>query len=305
MIKAYLFDIDGTLADCQHRVHHVQNGRKDWKAFFDAMPDDPPIVPVVELYNRLWYAPDHGTAMIVVTARPDDYLEQTKHWLIKHIGGYDRLYMRKAGDYRADAIVKKEILDQIRADGYDPVLVVDDRTQVVNMWRENGIMCLQAAPDGTEQSTYAGQELFHMLIGPTAAGKSTYCRANYKPIDVISTDEIREQFGWGHTTEDLAKTFGYVHGLIKTRLEQGIFTVLDATNLRRRDRLEVLRHVPRGIRVRYLVFDRALQDKLRDRDWRPEHLVTRYDQRFRSGLRDILTGDGLEHVVVEDCRYSQ
>jgi hypothetical protein len=29
-----LVDIDGTLADCTHRLHHIQKQPKDWDAFF-------------------------------------------------------------------------------------------------------------------------------------------------------------------------------------------------------------------------------------------------------------------------------
>jgi FMN phosphatase YigB (HAD superfamily) len=36
-MKAILFDVDGTLANCEHRVHHVQNGNRDWNKFFAEM----------------------------------------------------------------------------------------------------------------------------------------------------------------------------------------------------------------------------------------------------------------------------
>jgi hypothetical protein len=31
------------------------------------------------------------------------------------------------------------------ADGYEPIMVFDDRNQVVKMWRERGIVCAQVA----------------------------------------------------------------------------------------------------------------------------------------------------------------
>ena len=61
-------------------------------------------------------------------------------------GLYERLYMRAEQDYRADDIVKSEILDQIIADGFQPDMVFDDRNRVCDMWRERGIRCLQVAP---------------------------------------------------------------------------------------------------------------------------------------------------------------
>lgn len=56
-----------------------------------------------------------------------------------------RLRMRRAGDHRPDDIVKREILDQMRADGWRPVMAFDDRARVVKMWREAGIPCAQVA----------------------------------------------------------------------------------------------------------------------------------------------------------------
>ena len=40
MSKCYIFDLDGTLADCAHRLHHIQKEQKDWKAFFAAVGAD-------------------------------------------------------------------------------------------------------------------------------------------------------------------------------------------------------------------------------------------------------------------------
>jgi hypothetical protein len=54
--------------------------------------------------------------------------------------------MRKKGDYRDDAVVKIELLQQIRADGFNPLIAFDDRNRVVDAWRANGIICAQVAP---------------------------------------------------------------------------------------------------------------------------------------------------------------
>ena len=55
------------------------------------------------------------------------------------------MLMRRTKDYRSDDIVKKEMLDEMRAIGYNPTLVFDDRDRVVKMWRENGLRCFQVA----------------------------------------------------------------------------------------------------------------------------------------------------------------
>ena len=61
--------------------------------------------------------------------------------------------MRAAGDYRADDIVKRELLATIRADGFEPVIAIDNRQRVVDMWREEGLICLQAADPARSRMT--------------------------------------------------------------------------------------------------------------------------------------------------------
>lgn len=301
-MRAIIFDIDGTLSDVEHRRQHLPN----WGKFFGDMHLDPPIEPVVWLarHHYLEWVNYEEVATLVVSARPDDYRDVTEEWLNKHVydGMWkDHLYMRKAGDYRQDAIVKAEILQQIMDDGYEPFLVVDDRPQVVEMWRSYGITTLQCAPDEVLPK-HDGKNCLTMLVGPSGAGKSTWCELNAHPHDVLSTDQLREQYGWGHSPEDLNKTWNYAHSLLKARLENGIKTVFDATNLKRKDRLNLLRHVPKGQYVTYVVIDRPLDEKIRDRRWRPEELILKHHRTFQSQLKDILAGDNLPNVAVIDKR---
>ena len=56
------------------------------------------------------------------------------------------LFMRKQGDHRSDDEVKKDIYEKILKNLYTVELVIDDRNQVVNMWRDLGLSCWQVAP---------------------------------------------------------------------------------------------------------------------------------------------------------------
>ena len=82
----------------------------------------------------------------IVSCRLEKYRSATEEWLNKHDLPYEKLYMRRKGDRRDDTIVKFELLEQIQADGYDPVLVFEDRDRVVQMWRDAGLKCLQVKP---------------------------------------------------------------------------------------------------------------------------------------------------------------
>ena len=145
--RCVIFDIDGTLADCTHRLHFVKHGKRDWDGFFAAMGAGGIVEPVREL---LWAVARGDFPIVICSGRPERYRDVMQNWLGRNGIGYDALYMRPDGDFRADHIVKKQILDGMRADGFEPFLVIDDRQRVVDMWREDGLVCLQDAPERPE-----------------------------------------------------------------------------------------------------------------------------------------------------------
>lgn len=141
MTPAYIFDIDGTLADITHRLYHIQKEPKDWKRFFADCTHDQPITHMVALCSLLIdYVP-----VLFVSGRSDEVRRETLEWLHKYKLYGKKLYMRKAGDHKPDHLLKLELLANIRADGYEPVMVFDDRTAVVQAWRKAGIPCAQVA----------------------------------------------------------------------------------------------------------------------------------------------------------------
>jgi phosphoglycolate phosphatase-like HAD superfamily hydrolase len=140
-MRTVIFDIDGTLANGTHRQRHLTAPKKDWDAFYAAMGEDTAIQPIIDLANQL--ACDYH--IVLCTGRPSNYREVTERWLYDHDVPRSALYMRAEGDFRDDTIVKREMLAQMREAGFEPWLVVDDRTKVVRMWREEGLVCLQCA----------------------------------------------------------------------------------------------------------------------------------------------------------------
>jgi osmotically-inducible protein OsmY len=92
---------------------------------------------------------DAGCTILIASGRGEEQREVTETWL-QNVAGvgdlYSKLYMRPAMDYRSDDVIKSEILDQMIADGYLPTMAVDDRNQVVNMFRSRGLRVLQVAP---------------------------------------------------------------------------------------------------------------------------------------------------------------
>lgn len=144
-------DLDGTLANCEHRVHHVRNKPKNWDAFYAGVKDDSVNEPIQCILSALsdWQNSTAGPTFrfVFCSGRPERCREDTIWWLDKEFGFWEpesQLFMRKDGDFRADYIVKQEILDA-HIDKERVLFVLDDRQQVVDMWRRNGLTCLQVA----------------------------------------------------------------------------------------------------------------------------------------------------------------
>lgn len=137
--KAIIVDLDGTLCDCEHRRHFVE--LKDWKSFYQNLVTDPIHEWCASIIRR--FVVDH--AIILVTGRPEEYRAATRAWLCEHGIPFHLLFMRADGDYRKDCVVKEEIYLAYIKPGYQVSFCVDDRQQVVDMWRKNGLTCLQCA----------------------------------------------------------------------------------------------------------------------------------------------------------------
>lgn len=147
-LPVVIMDIDGTLANAEHRVHLISDWSpdgllqsKNWPEFLARAVDDTVNEEIRALNNAMY-----GIAQIfVVTGRSEDSRDMTVAWLKKHGITYDRLYMRPTGDYREDCQVKSEVLDQILAEDRKILFAVEDRKRVTAMWRARGVRCLQVA----------------------------------------------------------------------------------------------------------------------------------------------------------------
>ena len=105
------------------------------------MGEDEPNLPIVNLYKTLW---DSGTYDLqILTGRNEAFRKVTETWLTWNEIPFNRVLMRADKDNRPDNIIKGEILAQLLSEGRDIAFAIDDRQQVVDMWRANGVTCLQ------------------------------------------------------------------------------------------------------------------------------------------------------------------
>lgn len=167
-----IVDVDGTIADCADRraklgpfIRHRDGcsgsigagpeglccascgakPKKDWDAFYQSIEKDLPIDPIIRLVRTLYQG---LYDILIVSGRPLDKAGlATEDWLLDHLTRsgihYRHLFMRAGGDFRDDFVVKKEILDLLPKKKI--AYVLDDRNQVVEMWRKNGLTTLQVA----------------------------------------------------------------------------------------------------------------------------------------------------------------
>lgn len=141
--KAIIVDLDGTLCDVEHRVHHVKSKPKNWGAFNQAMDQDKPYFWCIELIAAM-KARDYK--IYFVTGRDENFRKMTTEWLERHNVHYDELHMRRDQDFREDSEVKEEIYINKIEKTSQVLFVVDDRKSVVERWRKLGLTCLQCAP---------------------------------------------------------------------------------------------------------------------------------------------------------------
>lgn len=150
-MKSIIIDLDGTLANVDHRTHFVRQDSPQWDEFYSACDKDIPNPWCVILMNSFV---SKGFPVLIVSARRDTEKVKTLKWLSDYGIPYDQLVMlRKGNENTADTVLKKRWLDGFGRDNI--IFVVDDRQKVVDMWREEGVVCLQCYswPEHEKRST--------------------------------------------------------------------------------------------------------------------------------------------------------
>jgi len=133
---AIICDLDGTLA--------IHNGRGPFE--YDKCDTDLVNEAIARIIYDYTKSPVNGNNIIFMSGREDSCKTKTLNWIQDNTRITDfKLYMRKTGDFRKDSIIKKEIFDTYIKDQYYIDFILDDRDQVVKMWRDMGLTCLQVA----------------------------------------------------------------------------------------------------------------------------------------------------------------
>lgn len=135
-----IVDLDNTIADCNWRLDFIRTKPKNWPAFHRGTKKDGVHEDVLHVIKTLQAA---GARIIICTGREEVVKEDTIWWL-ENVAKlqYDGLYMRSKGDHRRDDVVKLELLEQMKEDGFNPTMAFEDRARVAAAWRSVGIRVL-------------------------------------------------------------------------------------------------------------------------------------------------------------------
>lgn len=148
-----VFDLDGTLADVRHRLHHLQGRRKDWDAFFAAAGQDPPLAAGIALAVES----ARECEVVYVTGRPERCREDTVQWLRAHGLPAGELAMRASRDHRPARLAKPQLLRRLAA-GRVVAVVVDDDPAVCDAYEAQGWRVLRATWQPPDAALEQAQE---------------------------------------------------------------------------------------------------------------------------------------------------
>jgi hypothetical protein len=144
-MRHVIFDIDGTLSDCSHRIHLAK--AKEWDKFSELCIEDPVISPVADLLVSL----QENSIIVLLTGRNEKFRFQTEEWLAKAglAPFIDSILMRPDNDWRQDHEMKLALIEEYFF-GKENALkdiwfVVEDRDSVVEAFRNYGLTVFQPA----------------------------------------------------------------------------------------------------------------------------------------------------------------
>jgi phosphoglycolate phosphatase-like HAD superfamily hydrolase len=141
--KTVIFDVDGTIADVEHRRHFVSQKPADWKSFRNSTVFDTPVQWVCDIAKRFIA---QGDNVAFFSARNESERSITEKQISEWIGeGHQGLFLRPDGDFRRDDEFKSDLADKFEEVGGKIDIVFDDRNQVVEMWRARGTTVVQVA----------------------------------------------------------------------------------------------------------------------------------------------------------------
>lgn len=151
-MKYIVFDIDGVLADCSHRLKYIQGKNKDYDKFYSSeeVMKDRLILDITDIIIALGNFDDYTgvdeedqTRIIFVSGRNRKCLSSTIWWLETNLNvciNEDNLFLRSENDWRPAYQIKEDLIK--KHIGFENILFAfDDDDEVNDMYKKHGVIC--------------------------------------------------------------------------------------------------------------------------------------------------------------------
>lgn len=146
-MDAVIIDLDGTLINTRRSYEFIdESGEPNMTAWLESTQFSPANFWCQQLVYAMYSS---GISIIFLTAREGTSKAKkiTEQWLqnfgFAHIPY--KLIMRDEGDLRQDPEVKRDIYNRQIAPYYSVLFAVDDKSRVIDMWRDIGVVALHCA----------------------------------------------------------------------------------------------------------------------------------------------------------------
>lgn len=155
----FIIDIDGTLANNDHRRVFLQDNARDWESFYraDLVEKDPPYPDAQRSMEGLVRVPD--SKMVILTGRPERLRETTSIWLKRHYNvisiepdegdflngphrpGVAQMFMRSNRDFRFASVYKEGKVKWLHKVSNDKSFVfIDDDERCYDVYHQYGMI---------------------------------------------------------------------------------------------------------------------------------------------------------------------
>ena len=136
--KIVICDIDGTIANNDHRQHFLKE-KKDWDGFFLELHKDEPIFEIIDKVKAL---EKEGRRIIFLTGRPEKYRQQTEDWLKKYFTFDLEILMRKDNDRRNKIEIKKELFET-HLSSLEIKVIFENDPELIFLWKKLGFIVFE------------------------------------------------------------------------------------------------------------------------------------------------------------------
>ncbi|MFJ8132222.1 polynucleotide kinase-phosphatase [Streptomyces hydrogenans] len=150
--------------------------------------------------------------------------------------------------------------------------------------------------DAVEKRSLAVTDLsLVVLVGATGSGKSSFARRHFKPTEVVSSDFCRGLVADDENDQSASKdAFDVLHYIVGKRLAAGRLTVVDATNVQREARRQLVALArEHDVLPIAIVLDlpesvcRERNARRADRAGMPDHVIPRHRRELHRGLKGL------------------